>query len=140
MPTTSKFHICFKWLSIWGEADSETLTNRSRWRKLLEDIQIHCLFLSQATYVEELLERGHMKNCNPCRTHVDTDTKLSPDDDPVSDPTLYRSLADALHYLTLTHPDLDNFLSWSAKRQAILSKSSAEVEYRGVVNVIAETA
>ncbi|GJV29394.1 ribonuclease H-like domain-containing protein [Tanacetum coccineum] len=102
-----------------------------------------------------------MKNCNPCRTHVDTDTKLSPDDDPVSDPTLYRSLADALHYLTLTHPDLsygagcyvthrsisgycvflrDNFLSWSAKRQAILSKSSAEVEYRGVVNVIAETA
>ncbi|KAK4348838.1 hypothetical protein RND71_031593 [Anisodus tanguticus] len=32
----------------------------------------------------------------------------------------------------------DNFISWSAKRQATLSHSSAEAEYRGVVNVVAE--
>nr|GEV36338.1 retrovirus-related Pol polyprotein from transposon TNT 1-94 [Tanacetum cinerariifolium] len=34
----------------------------------------------------------------------------------------------------------DNLLSWSAKRQHSLSRSSAEAEYRGVANVVAETA
>ncbi|GJW49979.1 ribonuclease H-like domain-containing protein [Tanacetum coccineum] len=34
----------------------------------------------------------------------------------------------------------DNFLSWPAKRQHTLSRSSAEAEYRGVANVVAETA
>ncbi|GKG07731.1 ribonuclease H-like domain-containing protein, partial [Tanacetum coccineum] len=33
----------------------------------------------------------------------------------------------------------DNILSWSAKRQVTLSHSSAETEYRGVANVVAET-
>ncbi|GJR11863.1 ribonuclease H-like domain-containing protein [Tanacetum coccineum] len=34
----------------------------------------------------------------------------------------------------------DNLLSWSAKRQHTISRSSAEAEYRGVANVVAETA
>ncbi|GJS97339.1 ribonuclease H-like domain-containing protein, partial [Tanacetum coccineum] len=34
----------------------------------------------------------------------------------------------------------DNLLSWSAKRQHTLSRFSAEAEYRGVANVVAETA
>ncbi|GJY80629.1 ribonuclease H-like domain-containing protein [Tanacetum coccineum] len=34
----------------------------------------------------------------------------------------------------------DNLLSWSAKRQHTVSRSSAEAEYRGVANVVAETA
>ncbi|GJR03459.1 ribonuclease H-like domain-containing protein [Tanacetum coccineum] len=171
-----------------------------------------CLFLSQATYAEELLEWPPMRNCNPCQNPVNTDSKLGPDDDPISDPTSYRSLAGALKYLTFTRTDLsyivrqvclyiydhrephfsalkhiiwyvrgtleyglqlhvsntaqlttytdvdwvgcsvtsrftsgycvflgDNLLSWSAKRQAILSRSSVEAEYRGVANVVAET-
>ncbi|GJY99739.1 ribonuclease H-like domain-containing protein [Tanacetum coccineum] len=171
------------------------------------------LFLSQSKCAEEILERAHMQNCNPCRTPVDTESKLGSDSDPVGDPTLYRSLAGALQYLTFTRPDLsyavqqvclymhdprdphftalkrilcyvcgtldyglqlhvssttqlsaytdadwagclvtrrstsgyfmflgDNLLSWSAKRQVTLSRSSAEVEYRGVANVVAETA
>ncbi|GJY66247.1 ribonuclease H-like domain-containing protein [Tanacetum coccineum] len=34
----------------------------------------------------------------------------------------------------------DNLLSWSAKCQVTLSRSSAEAEYRGVANVVAEIA
>ncbi|GJT00678.1 ribonuclease H-like domain-containing protein [Tanacetum coccineum] len=34
-----------------------------------------------------------MQHCNPCRTPVDTESKLGSNGDPISDPTLYRSLA-----------------------------------------------
>ncbi|GJV90014.1 ribonuclease H-like domain-containing protein [Tanacetum coccineum] len=37
------------------------------------------------------------------------------------------------------HLQPDNLLSWSAKRQVTLSRSSSEAEYRGVANVVAET-
>ncbi|GKE50146.1 ribonuclease H-like domain-containing protein, partial [Tanacetum coccineum] len=33
----------------------------------------------------------------------------------------------------------DNLLTWSSKRQNTLSRSSAEAEYRGVANAVAET-
>ncbi|PWA81139.1 hypothetical protein CTI12_AA188860 [Artemisia annua] len=167
------------------------------------------LFLSQKQYALEVLERAHMVNCNPSRTPVDTESKLGDDGDPVSDPTLYRSLAGSLQYLTFTRPDIsyaaqqvclhmhdprephlsalkrilryvrgtlhyglqlfasstsslvaysdadwagcpttkrstsgycvflgNNLLSWSSNT---LSRSSAEAEYRGVANAVAET-
>ncbi|GJZ09494.1 ribonuclease H-like domain-containing protein [Tanacetum coccineum] len=122
-----------------------------------------CLFLSQRKYALQLLERAHMVNCNPSRTPVDTESKLGLDGVPVQDPTMYRNLAGGLQYLTFTRSNLsyavqhiclyihdprephlaalkrDNLLSWSAKRQHTLSRSSAEAEYRGVANVVAET-
>ncbi|GKD81814.1 ribonuclease H-like domain-containing protein, partial [Tanacetum coccineum] len=64
------------------------------------------MFLSQQKYATEVLDRVGMLTCNPCRTPVDTDSKLVADDDPVSDPTIYRSLAGALQYLTFTRPDI----------------------------------
>ncbi|GJW01781.1 ribonuclease H-like domain-containing protein [Tanacetum coccineum] len=170
------------------------------------------MFLSQKKYALDLLDRAHMANCNPTRTPVDTESKLGSDGDTISDPTLYRSLAGGLQYLTFTRPDIsyavqqvclhmhdprephlaalkrvlryvrgtldfglqlyasstgslvaytdadwagcpttrrstsgycvflgDNLLSWSAKRQHTLSRSSAEAEYKGVANVVAET-
>ncbi|GJT08689.1 retrovirus-related pol polyprotein from transposon TNT 1-94 [Tanacetum coccineum] len=49
---------------------------------------------------------AHMVNCNPGRTPIDTESKLGSDGDPVSDPTLYRSLAGSLQYLTFTRSDI----------------------------------
>ncbi|GJZ66253.1 ribonuclease H-like domain-containing protein [Tanacetum coccineum] len=170
------------------------------------------IFLSQKKYATEILEQAQMLNCNPCRTLVDTEKKLGPEGSPVTDPTLYRSLAGSLQYLTFTRPDLsyavqqlclymhdprephhnamnrvlrylrgttdlglqlfrsstsqlitysdadwagcpatrrstsrycvflgDNLLTWSSKCQDTLSCSSAEAEYRGVANAVAET-
>nr|GEX12202.1 ribonuclease H-like domain-containing protein [Tanacetum cinerariifolium] len=170
------------------------------------------MFLSQQKYATEVFERVGMLTCNPCHTPVDTDSKLSADGDPVSDPTLYRSLAGALQYLTFTRPDIsyavqqvclfmhdprephflalkrilryvrgtlsyglqlyssttstlvaysdadwadcpttrrstsgycvflgNNLLFWSSKRQSTISRSSAEAEYQGVANAVAET-
>ncbi|GKC93179.1 ribonuclease H-like domain-containing protein [Tanacetum coccineum] len=128
------------------------------------------MFLSQRKYAMELLERAHMANCNSTRTPVDAESKLGSDGDLVSDPLyivvlqgtldfglqLYSSPSSSL--VAYTDADWagcpttrrstsgycvflgDNLLSWSAKRQHTLSRSSAEAEYRGVANVVAETA
>ncbi|GJT08536.1 ribonuclease H-like domain-containing protein [Tanacetum coccineum] len=57
-------------------------------------------------YAVEILERAHMVNYNSSRTPVDTESKLGGDSDSVSDPTLYRSLAGSLQYLTFTRPNI----------------------------------
>ncbi|GKA30777.1 ribonuclease H-like domain-containing protein [Tanacetum coccineum] len=142
------------------------------------------LFLSQSKFAEEILERAHMEHCNPCKTPVDTESKLGSDGDPqiclyMHDPRdpHFTALKRILRYVrgTIDHglqlyvsstsqltayTDADwagcpvtrrstsgycvflgdNLLSWSAKRQVTLSRSSAEAEYRGVANVVAETA
>ncbi|GJT07162.1 ribonuclease H-like domain-containing protein [Tanacetum coccineum] len=47
-----------------------------------------------------------MVTCNPSRTPIDTESKLGLEGVLVQDPTLYRSLAGGLQYLTFTRPDL----------------------------------
>lgn len=64
------------------------------------------IFLSQSKFAVKILERAHMQKCNPCRTPVDAESKLGPDGTPFDDPTLYRSLAGALQYLTFRRPDI----------------------------------
>ncbi|GKA98480.1 ribonuclease H-like domain-containing protein [Tanacetum coccineum] len=117
--------------------------------------------LSGRCDTRQLLERAHMVNCNPSRTPINTDSKLGSDGVPVQDPTLYRSLAGGLlepHFASLKRimryvqgTDMSTsgycvflgdytFWSWLLKRQHTISRSSAEAEYRGVANVVAETA
>ncbi|GJZ13519.1 ribonuclease H-like domain-containing protein [Tanacetum coccineum] len=96
------------------------------------------LFLSQSKYAEEILERAHMQKCNPCRTPVDTESKLgltvillSYMHDP-REPHL-AALKRILRYVRET---VDHGL----QLHVTLSRSSAEAKYRGVANVVAETA
>ncbi|GKC90604.1 ribonuclease H-like domain-containing protein, partial [Tanacetum coccineum] len=65
-----------------------------------------CMFLSQKKYALEILDMVHMAKCNPTRTPVDTESKLGSDGDPISNPTLYRSLVGGLQYLTFTRPNI----------------------------------
>nr|GEV42943.1 hypothetical protein [Tanacetum cinerariifolium] len=121
------------------------------------------MFLSQSKFADEILERAHMQNCNPCRTPVCLymhDPRESP----------FAALKRILRYVRCTldyglqlhvlsnaqltaYTDVewvgcrvtrrstfgycvfldDNLLSWSAKRQVTLSRSSAEVEYRAIL-------
>lgn len=65
------------------------------------------MFLSQQNYVANILHGAGMTACNTCSTPVDTSCKLGVDvRPPIADPTLYRSLAGALQYLTFTRPDI----------------------------------
>ncbi|KAK9064797.1 hypothetical protein SSX86_016179 [Deinandra increscens subsp. villosa] len=169
------------------------------------------LLLSQASYARDIIECASMSSCNPVATPVDTNSKLGTSGPDFDDPTLFRSLAGALQYLTFTRPNIlyavqqvcmhmhapkldhwnalkriirylqgtshygltlskssslslvaytdadwagcpntrrstsgycvyfgNNLVSWSSKRQSTISRSSAEAEYRGVANVVAE--
>ncbi|XP_066354331.1 uncharacterized mitochondrial protein AtMg00810-like [Miscanthus floridulus] len=64
-------------------------------------------YLPQAQYAADLLECAGMANCNPLATPMDTKPKSSATDGHLlSDATTYRSIAGALQYQTITHPDI----------------------------------
>ncbi|GJU27390.1 putative RNA-directed DNA polymerase, eukaryota, reverse transcriptase zinc-binding domain protein [Tanacetum coccineum] len=86
------------------------------------------VFLIVVKYVAEILDRAHMVNCNPSRTPIDTESKLGSDDDLVSDPTLYRSLADLVAF---------SYADWTGCPTT--RRLTSEAEYRGVANAVDET-
>ncbi|GKE38018.1 ribonuclease H-like domain-containing protein, partial [Tanacetum coccineum] len=103
----------------------------------------------------QLLERAYMVTCNPSQTPVDTESKLVQQiclymHDPrephfVALKRILRYVCGTIDfglqlYVSATTSLVDNLLSWSSKRQPTLLRSSAEAEYRGVANVVAETA
>ncbi|XP_022032735.1 uncharacterized mitochondrial protein AtMg00820-like [Helianthus annuus] len=58
-----------------------------------------------STYAADILSRANMSNCKPISTPVEVGSKLSVDSGaPFTDGSLYRSLARALQYLTITLP------------------------------------
>ncbi|GKB87010.1 ribonuclease H-like domain-containing protein [Tanacetum coccineum] len=110
------------------------------------------VFLSQKKYVVEILERAHMLNSSfsalkrvlrYVRGTLDyglqlfssptTDLVAYSDADWAGCPTTRRSTSGYCVFLG------NNLLSWSSKRQPTLSRSSAEAEYHGVANAVAET-
>jgi hypothetical protein len=65
------------------------------------------MHLSQAKYTAEILDNAGMTACKSAMTPVDMSPKLSGSTGPpVADLTKYRSLVEALQYLTFMRPDI----------------------------------
>ncbi|KAH9751752.1 hypothetical protein KPL71_014419 [Citrus sinensis] len=65
------------------------------------------IFISQESYVKEILKRFKMNNCKPISTPVECRVKLSKHDEGEDiDPTFFKSLVGSLRYLTCTGPNI----------------------------------
>ena len=63
------------------------------------------LFLTQAKYAKDVLDRAQMLDSNAVATPMSVKNNFD-DDSVFQDPHLFRSIAGALQYLTFTRPDL----------------------------------
>ena len=64
------------------------------------------IFLSQAKYTYDILDRANLLDAKPIASPLASGIQLTSTGDPFPDPTLYCSLVGALQYLTITRPDL----------------------------------
>ncbi|XP_068311223.1 uncharacterized mitochondrial protein AtMg00810-like [Pyrus communis] len=64
-------------------------------------------FIRQQKYVQEVLERFHMENCNPVGTPTKPGLKLTSDlDGERVDSTYFKQIVGSLMYLIATQPDI----------------------------------
>jgi len=65
------------------------------------------IFISQKKYVQDILDRFQMKDCNPVSTPTEFGLKLNKDhEEKKVDSTLYKQIVGSLMYLTATRPDI----------------------------------
>jgi hypothetical protein len=65
------------------------------------------IFISQTKYIREMLKRFGMEDCKPIITPMQTNCKLSKDDDSKStDQRKYRSMIGSLLYVTTSRRDV----------------------------------
>nr|GEX57637.1 ribonuclease H-like domain-containing protein [Tanacetum cinerariifolium] len=85
------------------------------------------IILSQRKYATMILEQAHMAGYNSSRTPVVTESKLGDDGDPVSNPTLYRSLAGSLQILRYVRGTLDYGLQlFASSTTSLVAYSDAD--------------
>ncbi|GKB97866.1 ribonuclease H-like domain-containing protein [Tanacetum coccineum] len=160
-------HVCLLQRSLYGQKQAphawfqralRLLTYLFMWMISFSQLPVQPyfrLFLSQKKYALQLLKRAHMVTCNPSRTPIDTESKLGPEGVPIClymhDPREppFAALKRILRYVRGT-VDFGLNLYVSATTSLVgytdadwagcPSTHSAEVEYQGVANVVAETA
>ncbi|KAK9667747.1 hypothetical protein RND81_13G008900 [Saponaria officinalis] len=70
------------------------------------------IFLNQRKYIQDLLKKFNMDECDAAITPMNTNDKFQRDDGtPSADEKLYRSLVGGLNYLTHTRPDISYCVS-----------------------------
>ncbi|GJT02226.1 ribonuclease H-like domain-containing protein [Tanacetum coccineum] len=147
--------LCLVFLTMVSFAETlygaETSTRASLLQQLIDSL--HRLFLSQRKYALQLLERAHMVNCNPSRTLVDLLQQICLYMHDPREPHLALTPGGTIkRILRYVQGTLDLGLHLYASSTTSLvgytdadwdgcpSTRSAEAEYRGVANVVAETA
>ncbi|PKU85121.1 Retrovirus-related Pol polyprotein from transposon TNT 1-94 [Dendrobium catenatum] len=63
-------------------------------------------FLHQAHYARDLLTHAGFLDCKPAATPMGIKRKVSVDEQPFPDPSLFRKIAGSLQYLSITRPDI----------------------------------
>nr|GEY15467.1 hypothetical protein [Tanacetum cinerariifolium] len=79
----------------------------------------HGIFINQSKYVLEILKKYGMESCDPVGTPMEIKDKLDLDQNGTPfDATKYRSMIDALMYLTSSRPDIVHATCLCARYQA----------------------
>jgi hypothetical protein len=82
------------------------------------------IFISQTKYIREMLKRFGMEDYKPVITPMQTNCKLSKDDDSKStDQRQYRSMIGSLLYVTTSRPDVMQVVGQVARFQAAPKES-----------------
>ncbi|KAK9753550.1 Reverse transcriptase (RNA-dependent DNA polymerase) [Popillia japonica] len=84
------------------------------------DIRSDGIFLSQRVYIQNLLKRFGMENCDPIRTPFEKgQAQVKHDEDAVIEEKPYRELVGCLSYLTLnTRPDICAAVNYYSRFQS----------------------
>ncbi|XP_026416691.1 uncharacterized protein LOC113312153 [Papaver somniferum] len=64
------------------------------------------IFLSQSKYILDLLKKTNMVGCKHCSSPAVANSQLTYEGELLPDPTSYRSIVGALHYLTWSRPEI----------------------------------
>nr|GEX36496.1 hypothetical protein [Tanacetum cinerariifolium] len=121
------------------------------------------ILLSQKKYILELLQSDGLSNCNPVSSPMVTLSSLSLDDSTAFfNPIKYQQVVGSLQYVTLSGLEIAfavnkagdsddrwsmggfaiylglNLISWTARKQRTISRSSTEAECKALADTVAE--
>jgi hypothetical protein len=91
------------------------------------------LHLSQQRYIADLLTRTSMQFAKPISSPMTATSPLSQFHGiPMTDPTLYRSTVGALHYLSITHPDI----AFAVNKVSQFSHAPRDVHWTAIKRIL----